>query len=111
MSDNDEIRAAERRLRAYNHGDHRAYDKPLEPHEIDLDKVQRDQRIIVAAYLNPWRPIDSAPRDGTWVIGLEGEVVSKVRWAYGDWFGPTGGINERVFNPTHWCSLPPAPAA
>lgn len=78
----------------------------------------------VAALLDtPWRPINSAPKDGTrldlWVEdGREADAtwaepkLSSLgpcwcRWAYDECFG---WINQAIGGtPTHWQPLPPAP--
>lgn len=73
-----------------------------------------------------WRTIDSAPKDGTWIIAWDGSKVAPaswtddtgdfgsgdIGWCYGDthWGGVLyEGINLMVAQPTHWQPLPPPP--
>ncbi len=67
-----------------------------------------------------WRPFDSAPRDGTYIIAAVG-LISESRWAhlagrcfvvrhmtYGDWaLYPGMSVGDDWF--THWMPLPEAP--
>ncbi len=63
-----------------------------------------------------WQPIESAPKDGTRVLGFVGRWVI-VRWAvrFSEHYGDTSGgwydgeIDGRAF-PTHWMPLPAPPA-
>ncbi len=68
-----------------------------------------------------WRPIETAPKDGTLILCLypdrHGQDQLSLRyWAVGDW--PSSGRTEgwsdqhrqlRKTEPTHWLPLPPAP--
>ena len=63
-----------------------------------------------------WRPIDSAPRDGTVIDVWIGERRTNVRWvkARSGWWrvNPDGSLNEygeRELTPTHWRPLPSPP--
>lgn len=70
-----------------------------------------------------WRPIETAPKDGTEFIGLNDGLVYTTHWHlyYDKWpfqeGGPTyrGGWSRETWdqhspcNPTHWMPLPPAP--
>ncbi|SRR5713101_6234755 len=66
----------------------------------------------LAVLLNPWRPIESAPkdemfiyywpRDGKRCIGLAYRTVS------GEWRDSEGNWNVRI-EPTHWLPLPAPP--
>lgn len=73
-----------------------------------------------------WHPIDTAPKDGRFVIGSDGERVAPMSWQkkcdddrYTGWCGacPVDGgmlyVNhvELGFDPTHWMPLPKAPNA
>lgn len=65
-----------------------------------------------------WRPIETAPRDGTNILLLTAGGVVEGYWQWGDWsqsviecsYDEAGGP---VFGcrPTHWMPLPPAPGA
>lgn len=66
-----------------------------------------------------WRPIDSAPRDGTRFLIYESDGTYSVAW-WDDkyiWVRPGAWISEYqrsdtlVRCPTHWMPLPPPPAA
>jgi len=70
-----------------------------------------------------WRPIETAPRDGTLILCFYPDRCGQDRlslryWAVGDW--PSSGRTEgwsdqyrqiRKTEPTHWLPLPPAPGA
>lgn len=73
-----------------------------------------------------WKPIESAPRDGRWVITWDGAEVQPacweddrggggsgdVGWCCGDsrWGGVLyEGINLMKVQPTHWMPLPTPP--
>ncbi|OOO22745.1 DUF551 domain-containing protein [Agrobacterium pusense] len=70
-----------------------------------------------------WRPIETAPRDGTRVIGADQlYVIGDIYWQPDGNETETGepgwinGVRDRyekdyVFNPTHWMPLPSLPAA
>jgi hypothetical protein len=66
-----------------------------------------------------WKPIDTAPRDGTGIILYsDGECAPPViaqwddMWTDGAWIVQHGSASIRlswVFNPTHWMPLPTPP--
>lgn len=74
-----------------------------------------------------WQPIETAPKDGRWLlcaerqddVGQSWPYVSVARWdadypcvedsdewAYGEW---VASPNEAVIDPTHWMPLPEPP--
>jgi len=58
-----------------------------------------------------WRPLDTAPRDGTRVLGCDGEQMEIIYWANG-WFNQSAEMSMwRVFPPAYWMPLPPVPKA
>jgi hypothetical protein len=74
----------------------------------------------------PWQGMESAPKDGTWIITTDGKDVTPgcwaddspeygsgdVGWCFGDerWGGVLyEGINLMDPQPTHWTPLPHAP--
>lgn len=87
-------------------------------HHVIIDEAAACIREMVE-----WRPIETAPRDGTLILCLYPERhgqgrVSLRYWAFGDW--PSSGRTEgwsdqhrqlRKTDPTHWLPLPPAPGA
>lgn len=71
-----------------------------------------------------WQPIDTAPKDGTWIIVSGDGRVEPACWeqrkdddGHSGWCAAGssyGGVlydihYELEFNPTHWMPLPPAP--
>lgn len=76
-----------------------------------------------------WQPIETAPMDGSWVlvVGAEGKPYSACyntkedtfydetedKFFSGGWtdYGDSGPPwhNKNLYNPTHWCPLPPLP--
>jgi hypothetical protein len=104
MRTDDEIRAAAERLRAL------PANYPWECVNL-TSQAWADCRTLAHAYLNPWRPIDSAPRDGTYVLvtkaGSNGSpIVARYDFQWG-WLTLPG---KYAAEPTHYMPLPPAPA-
>lgn len=75
-----------------------------------------------AAAVPCWQPIETAPRDGTSVLGfgrMDGEIsgdmgppsATVMQCRYGEWtVTHTDAYSVQVF-PTHWMPLPPPPLA
>lgn len=63
-----------------------------------------------------WRPIETAPKDGTELIASrfwgDGSVVAIMHWLPldGDGFWDSDGW-DADWEPTHWIPLPPPPKA
>jgi hypothetical protein len=60
-----------------------------------------------AAPLTAWQPIETAPRDGRWVITFDGETVSPNYYLGSEiehW-----AKTPLLVNPTHWMPIPTAP--
>jgi hypothetical protein len=60
-----------------------------------------------------WQPIETAPKDGTWVLGYFPMLgVSQMKWfsygSYTEHWMRFGGWTP-VDNPTHWMPLPEPP--
>lgn len=69
-----------------------------------------------SASVPQWQPIETAPKDGTWVLLYQGEHVFQGYWfniieGHERWADHSasgcGGYVEAM--PTHWMPLPPAP--
>lgn len=62
--------------------------------------------------MSEWKTIDSAPRDGTYIIinGMKNGGVCEAKWfkKYGNW-KLRGGNFALPDSPTHWQPLPPPP--
>lgn len=69
---------------------------------------------------NEWQPIETAPKDGTWILlykeqELSGIVqvdewcpsIQTVKWAYDRWCECSG--YSAFATPTHWMPLPKPP--
>jgi hypothetical protein len=53
-----------------------------------------------------WQPIETAPKDGTWILVLGGlRPPLAVHWLVGDWVDSYGC----TYSPQHWMPLPEAP--
>ena len=75
-----------------------------------------DKGAAIAAYDDAlWQPIESAPKDGTRIIGADFELVETMFWTASIWVGGGGWVNDlsrsdtRIFQPTHWRPLPSPP--
>jgi hypothetical protein len=65
--------------------------------------------MMIAAWADArstWLPIDSAPKDGSWVLVAMTGYPDTVRWVNGGWHDGSGG---RMTNPRHWMPIPPLP--
>lgn len=68
--------------------------------------------------MTEWRPINTAPKDGTPVLIFEGgsgdtDIVVAVyedQWLPEYRWRGTYGDGDAAWNPTHWMPLPKAPA-
>lgn len=61
--------------------------------------------------MDSWRPIDTAPKDGTEVIGLYGRKKIALCWYFRPSSNTEGWLdqNGNARRPTHWMPLPPPP--
>lgn len=72
-------------------------------------------RAAITAYeAAQWRPIESAPKDGTWVLlwcgwCIEGRWFENGERVQNQWSDDGMGVNP-IFHVTHWRPLPPPPA-
>lgn len=71
---------------------------------------RKDRELEEAREREEWRPIDTAPRDGTQVlltgVGLD-RWISTGRWVNGHWYDDDGP--GWLANVTHWMPLPAPP--
>jgi hypothetical protein len=60
--------------------------------------------------VSEWQPIETAPKDGTWILVFENheKPLDTVMWNhfYGLW---RNGYNDHASYPTHWQPLPEPP--
>ena len=98
------------------------------PQDGDLDDVERERyetlrAALTAALAAMWRPIESAPKDGSEFLGFGGGVegdkgIQTVRWndRVGCWDTETASLEdwdnqaEGYSRPTHFMPLPSPPA-
>jgi hypothetical protein len=63
--------------------------------------------------MSEWQPIETAPKDGTWLLLFGNPHGWHMRYAIGNWFeghGPWCGLEaEYLGDITHWMPLPTAP--
>lgn len=61
--------------------------------------------------MNEWQPIETAPKDGTDILGWDGGDITVCRFSRGSWeLSVTGWYAEDSdFDPTHWMNLPEPP--
>lgn len=62
-----------------------------------------------------WRPIETAPKNGEYILMLRGTTVRTARW-FDDWmfgesaWGAPGWSYPKDDQPTHWMPMPAPPA-
>lgn len=86
--------------------------------------AQADRGSVNQGAFSQWQPIETAPKDGTEIIGWNGKSVTCYSWTeseddndHSGWCVSGysyGGILYDLHNvpdvdPTHWMPLPPAP--
>jgi len=64
--------------------------------------------------MSQWKPISTAPKDGSYVILYVPDEDSELTiacWIYGDWRSWVWSEDcwQNVLNPTHWMPLPEPP--
>lgn len=102
--------ATDQEIEQYRMG---AFNSPL-PNDVSTAIRKLLARLAIAESREGWRPIETAPRDGT-VIWLANEHSLRVgawisgRWA--DWVrAELGGTCDLHFTPTHWAPVPTPPS-
>jgi len=81
---------------------------------IKIEKLQAELAALKAA--QEWRGMESAPKDGTWVLVIDSEYgdhsgafVARYTEAFsGSWLINTSHVPHVVY-PSHWMPLPTAP--
>lgn len=81
---------------------------------IKIEKLQAELAALKAA--QEWRGMESAPKDGTWVLVIDSEYgdhggafVARYTEAFsGSWLINTSHVPHVVY-PTHWMPLPTPP--
>ena len=74
--------------------------------------LARDSEKLRADLSPQWQPIETAPKDGTWVLiwcGWVGHPRSSA-FEHGSWQNLPWVANSKDYNPTHWMPLPAPPA-
>jgi hypothetical protein len=59
-----------------------------------------------------WQPIETAPKDGTWILAWLGgiaDIADTIQWNYGGWWNGSNGHVATAAQPTHWRPLPTPP--
>ncbi len=69
-----------------------------------------DETFIALKAASEWQDIETAPRDGTFVLALEDDDIYKARWqSEGYWSAWCGQPVVHSPGPTHWQPLPSKP--
>lgn len=59
-----------------------------------------------------WRPIESAPRDGAWILAVrDGYIPETCCWQEDRWIVDKGQGEDVSYNPNWWQPLPSAPVS
>lgn len=89
-----------------------------------IEKLRAENKELRAA--SEWRPIETAPKDGTEILCYDGCIIERVKWLRSNWSIVNGWfhtINPESLNsdnwndppeyclakPTHWMPLPSCP--
>lgn len=83
--------------------------------DVQQDEDLRDGEI------SEWRPIETAPKDGTWCLLFSQENIEPIRIRYWScrklngrlvegWWSAWGTFSPE-YNPTHWMPVPLLPAS
>lgn len=65
--------------------------------------------------MSEWQPIETAPRDGTRVLGADGITVDIMHWSTSVWANGGGWVNDLarsdtwVYSPDYWMQIPKSP--
>lgn len=92
--------------------------------QATITALQERIKELEGALAGKWRPIDTAPKDGTefdvWAVNDEGQSrrICEVSWGpvadwtgkeWDDWIGMRPSLHHARFEPTHWQPLPIPP--
>ncbi len=65
--------------------------------------------------MDDWQPIETAPKDGTFILVTNGDLYAVAAWLAGiltseqDWSVSFGAGLPGKFKPSHWMPLPKPP--
>jgi hypothetical protein len=82
-------------------------------HQTDAAVAWKEVEALRAG--NQWRPIETAPKDGTFIDLWVGDRVANAKWSNGEWQElelewEWMSWQAIGVTPTHWMPLPPPPA-
>ena len=83
--------------------------------ECDPRDILRRLADALEAAEGGWQPIETAPKDGTWVLAYDadeyGETTETAHWVRNGMFGGAWEISDEMqIKPTLWMPLPAPPA-
>ena len=89
------------------------WDQLQESNPGHYEDVLEDARVAIAAMpKEEWQSIETAPKDGTWILAWLGgiaQIADTIQWAYGGWWNGSDGYVRSSAHPTHWRHLPDPP--
>jgi hypothetical protein len=75
------------------------------------DEIDRLSALASPAQAVKWQPIETAPKDGTWVLAVRaGYIPETCFWDGEEWLFDEGQDPGTHYHPTHWMPLPTGPA-
>lgn len=91
---------------------HQAAPMDTKAQRAEARKAMREAAACIREMVE-WRPIETAPRDGSEIIAMIARKRVRLAWYFKPSSRTEGWLDEngRAINPTHWLPLPPAPGA
>lgn len=65
---------------------------------------------VIAEFEHPqWQPIETAPKDGQYILAFDEDATLVTHWMEGGWYEGEDRYEYFYWEPSHWMSLPSRP--